>query len=38
MAIVGGDEEIALFAGQGPDRSSIRIDQRPQQLCEEGFC
>jgi hypothetical protein len=32
MAVVGGDEEIALVPRQGPDRGSIGIDQRPQYL------
>ena len=37
MAIVGGDEEIALLAGQRPGRGSIRINQRPQHLREHGL-
>ena len=37
MAVVGGDEEIALFARQGPHRGGIGIDQRPQHLREHGL-
>ena len=32
MAVVGGDEEIALLARQRPDRGGVGIDKRPQHL------
>ena len=34
MAIVGGDEELALLARQRPDRGGVGIDQAPRSIFE----
>src|SRR5215475_10160958 len=37
MAVAGGDEQLALIARESPQRRHVGVDQRPQELREDGL-